>query len=137
MWSARGGKPTLGVDIACTKIAVDLQNMRRGTTEEVIRESLTSLRDSSGVDTAFVWLLSADGTTIEEVHAAHGALAQCRVEVWRGVQLDAYPWLRSRLDHLRLSEIRDSATPRREQVAESRAPRGAVDRFGAHDFHSG
>lgn len=120
VWSARGGKPTLGVDIACTKIAVDLQNMRRGTTEEVIRESLISLRDSSGVDTAFVWLLSPDGSAIEEVHAAHGALAQCRVEVWRGAQLADYPWLRNRLEHLRLSEVRDSAAPRRDQAAESR-----------------
>ena len=42
VWSARGGKPTLGVDIACTKISVDLQNMRRGTVEPVIRESLAS-----------------------------------------------------------------------------------------------
>ena len=120
VWSARGGKPTLGVDIACTKIAVDLQNMRRGTTEEVIRESLISLRDSSGVDTAFVWLLSADGAAVEEVHAAHGALAQCRVEVWRGTQFNEYPWLRNRLEHLRLSEIRDSAAPRRDQGSESR-----------------
>ena len=103
VWSARGGKPTLGVDIACTKIAVDLQNMRRGTTEEVVRESLISLRDSSGVDTAFVWLLSADGSAVEEVHAAHGALAQCRVEVWRGAQFNEYPLLRNRLEHLRLS----------------------------------
>ena len=85
MWSARGGKPTLGVDIACTKIAVDLQNIRRGSLDTCINDSLNSLRDSSGVDTAFVWLFSADGTTIEEVYAAHGALAQCRVEAWRSV----------------------------------------------------
>ena len=54
VWSARGGKPTLGVDIACTKIAVDLQNVRRGSLDGVIRDSLNSLRDSSGVDTAFL-----------------------------------------------------------------------------------
>ena len=64
VWSARGGKPTLGVDIACTKISIDLQNMRRGGVEGSIRESLNSLRDSSGVDTAFVWLFSPDGSTI-------------------------------------------------------------------------
>jgi len=75
VWSARGGKPTLGVDIACTKIAVDLQNIRRGSIESCINDSLNSLRDSSGVDTAFVWLFSADGASIEEVYAAHGALA--------------------------------------------------------------
>src|SRR5688572_10040683 len=120
VWSARGGKPTLGVDVACTKIAIDLQNKRRGSTEHTIRESLASLRDSSNVDTAFVWLLSADGTAIDDVYAAHGALAQCRVEAWRSAQLEQFPWLKSRLDHLRLSEIRDSAAPRRDQVAESK-----------------
>jgi diguanylate cyclase (GGDEF)-like protein/PAS domain S-box-containing protein len=119
VWSARGGKPTLGVDIACTKIAIDLQNMRRGSIEPCIRESLNSLRDSTGVDTAFVWLFSPDGATIDEVYSVHGALAQCRVEAWRSATIDSYPWLKSRLEHLRLSEIRDSAAPRREQQIES------------------
>jgi diguanylate cyclase (GGDEF)-like protein/PAS domain S-box-containing protein len=120
VWSARGGKQALGVDIACTKIAVDLQNMRRGQIETCIRDSLNSLRDSCGVDTAFVWLLSADGTTIDEVYSAHGALAQCRVEAWRGSTFEGYPWLRGRLEHLRLSEIRDSAAPRKDQLAEGK-----------------
>jgi len=39
VWSARGGKPALGVDIACTKIAVDLQNIRRGSIEACINEN--------------------------------------------------------------------------------------------------
>jgi diguanylate cyclase (GGDEF)-like protein/PAS domain S-box-containing protein len=119
VWSARGGKPTLGVDIACTKIAIDLQNMRRGSIEPCIRESLNSLRDSTGVDTAFVWLFSPDGATIDEVYSVHGALAQCRVEAWRSATIDSYPWLKGRLEHLRLSEIRDTATPRRDQQVES------------------
>jgi diguanylate cyclase (GGDEF)-like protein/PAS domain S-box-containing protein len=119
VWSARGGKPTLGVDIACTKIAIDLQNMRRGSIEPCIRDSLNSLRDSSGVDTAFVWLFSPDGATIDEVYSVHGALAQCRVEAWRSATIDSYPWLKTRLEHLRLSEIRDSSAPRKEQLIES------------------
>jgi diguanylate cyclase (GGDEF)-like protein/PAS domain S-box-containing protein len=119
VWSARGGKPALGVDIACTKISIDLQNMRRGGIESAIVDSLNSLRDSSGVDTAFVWLFSPDGTTIDEVYSAHGALAQCRVEAWRSAALETYPWLKGRLEHLRLSEIRDSSAPRREQLIES------------------
>jgi diguanylate cyclase (GGDEF)-like protein/PAS domain S-box-containing protein len=118
VWSARGGKPALGVDIACTKISIDLQNMRRGAVDSCIRDSLNSLRDSSGVDTAFVWLFSPDGTTIDEVYSAHGALAQCRVEAWRSATLETYPWLKNRLDHLRLSEIRDTAAPRKEQLIE-------------------
>ena len=64
VWSARGGKPALGVDIACTKIAIDLQNVRRGSLDNVMRDSLNSLRDSSNADTAFVWMFSADGTAI-------------------------------------------------------------------------
>ncbi|MBC8025850.1 MAG: PAS domain S-box protein [Steroidobacteraceae bacterium] len=118
VWSSRGGKQTLGVDIACTKISIDLQNLRRGTVEPVIRESLNSLRDSAGVDTAFVWMLSPEGTVIDEVYAAHGALAQCRVETWRGTALEGFPWLNGRLEHLRLSEIRDSAAPRKDQAVE-------------------
>jgi diguanylate cyclase (GGDEF)-like protein/PAS domain S-box-containing protein len=120
VWSARGGKQALGVDIACTKISVDLQNIRRGQVESCIRESLNSLRDSCGVDTAFVWMFSPDGTTIDEVYASHGALAQCRVEAWRGVQLETYPWLKGRLEHLRLSEIRDSSAARKDQAVEAR-----------------
>ena len=120
VWSARGGKPTIGVDIACTKIAVDFQNLRRGTLENVLRESLNSLRDSTGVDTAFLWMFASDGGSIEEVYAAHGALAQCRVEAWRAATLDTYPWLKGRLDHLRLTEVRDSAAPRKDQLVEAK-----------------
>ena len=93
--------------------------MRRGGIESTIRDSLNSLRDSSAVDTAFVWLFSPDGGTIDEVYSAHGALAQCRVEAWRSATLETYPWLKGRLEHLRLSEIRDSSAPRREQLIES------------------
>ena len=127
VWSARGGKPALGVDIACTKISIDLQNMRRGAIESTIRDSLNSLRDSSAVDTAFVWLFSPDGTTIDEVYSAHGALAQCRVEAWRSATLETYPWLKGRLEHLRLSEIRDSSAPRwTRSKGNSHCPREAT-----------
>ena len=47
VWSARGGKPALGVDIACTKISIDLQNMRRGAVDACIRDSLTPAGRSS------------------------------------------------------------------------------------------
>jgi diguanylate cyclase (GGDEF)-like protein/PAS domain S-box-containing protein len=54
------------------------------------------------------------------VYAAHGALAQCRVEAWRSAPLETYPWIRSRLDHLRLCEIRDTAAPRKDQLVEAK-----------------
>ena len=62
-------------------------------------------------------------STIDEVYAAHGALAQCRVEAWRSATIDTYPWLKGRLEHLRLSEIRDTAAPRRDQLIEASASR--------------
>ncbi len=35
-WTGRAPKPVLGIDVACTKIAVDFQNMRRESVEECI-----------------------------------------------------------------------------------------------------
>ena len=42
-----------------------------------------------------------------------------------GESLASYPWLKSHLEHLRLSELRDTGAPRREQAAEAAALRGA------------
>ncbi len=50
---------------------------------------------------------------------ARSAFAQCRPEGLREQALDQFPWLKSRLDHLRLSELRDTSTPRREQTVEA------------------
>jgi diguanylate cyclase (GGDEF)-like protein/PAS domain S-box-containing protein len=119
VWSAKGARSTLGIDVACTKIAVDLQMMKQATADACIKQSLLTLRESTGVDSSFLMLLSADGKTFESVHAAHSALVHGRLEAMRGESLQAYAWLRSRLDHLRLSEVRDTAAPRREQTVEA------------------
>ena len=49
-------------------------------------------------------MFSPDSTTIDEVYAAHGALAQCRVEAFRSAPLEGYPWLKGRMEHLRLGD---------------------------------
>ena len=33
-WTGRTAKPVVGIDVVCTKIAVDFQNMRRDTMDE-------------------------------------------------------------------------------------------------------
>ena len=53
-WSGRAPKPVLGIDVACTKIAVDFQNMRRETVDECVRRNLVLLRDATGSDCAFL-----------------------------------------------------------------------------------
>src|SRR6185312_1347549 len=76
-------------------------------------------RESSATDCAFLLVLRPDEPVIEEVQLASGAFAQCRPEGLQGVSLDSLPWLKGRTEHLRLSELRDTATPRREQSAEA------------------
>jgi diguanylate cyclase (GGDEF)-like protein/PAS domain S-box-containing protein len=119
VWSALGGSKSIGLDVACTKIAVDFQTMSASNAEARIKSSLLALRDTAKADSAFLMLFSADGRSIEAVHAAHTALVQSRIEAMRGESLEQYAWLRGRLDHLRLSEIRDCASPRRDQAAEA------------------
>ena len=118
-WNGRTTKPVLGLDVACTKIAVDFQNMRRPGVEETIRRNLELLREATSSDCAFAAVLSTEELTFEDVQFARSAFAQCRPEALRGESLDRFPWLKSRLDHLRLSELRDTSTPRREQTLEA------------------
>ncbi|MBK6597358.1 MAG: diguanylate cyclase [Proteobacteria bacterium] len=118
-WTAQATRPAIGIDVACTKLVVDLQTMPRANAEAVLQAALATLRESTAVDTAFLLLLAADSATIQTVYATHSSLMQGRIETLRGESLEQYPWLRSRLDHLRLSELRDCAGPRKEQQAEA------------------
>ena len=118
-WSGRAPRPVLGIDVACTKIAVDFQNMRRETVDECVRRNLELLRDATGSDCAFLIAFHPTELAIEDVQLARSAFAQCRPEGLQGASVDTFPWLKGRLDHLRLSELRDTSTPRKEQAAEA------------------
>ena len=118
-WTGARPKPVLGLDVACTKIAVDFQNMRRDEVEECVRRNLELLRGATGCDCAFLAALAADEPLIQDVQLARGAFAQCKPEGLAGVSLAGLPWLKGRLEHLRLSEIRDSSAPRRDQGSEA------------------
>ena len=118
-WTGRTAKPVVGIDVVCTKIAVDFQNMRRDTVDECIRRNLELLRGATGADCAFLAALSAEDGTIADVQLARSAFAQCRPEGLAGMSLNSFPWLKGRLEHLRLSELRDTGAPRREQQTEA------------------
>jgi diguanylate cyclase (GGDEF)-like protein/PAS domain S-box-containing protein len=118
-WTGRTERPAPGLDIACTKIAVDFQSLRRDTADEVIKASLEILRESVSADATFCAFFNAGSTHIESVTSSGGPFVQCHPEALRGVTLDRLPWLQSRADHLRISEFRDTATPRREQSADA------------------
>ncbi len=120
VWTAKTARPAVGIDVACTKIVVDLQTMPQAHAELTLQQALSTLRASADVDSAFLLLLAGDGQTIQTVYASHSSLMQGRVETLRDESLARYPWLSGRLDHLRLSELRDCANPRVEQQAEAR-----------------
>src|SRR5579883_313065 len=78
-WTGRTPKPVLGMDVVCTKIAVDFQNMRPASIEECLRRNLELLRGATGVDCVFVAGMSEE-QVITEVQTARSAFAQCRPE---------------------------------------------------------
>jgi diguanylate cyclase (GGDEF)-like protein/PAS domain S-box-containing protein len=123
-WNGRSAKPAVGLDVACTKIAVDFQNVRRETLDECMRKNLELLRDVTASDCAFAAALNPDELnpdilTIRDIQVASSAFSQCRPQELEGKNIAAFPWLYSRLEHLRLSELRDTSAPRREQAVEA------------------
>ena len=119
LWQPRADRPPLGIDLACTKIAVDFQNITAGNADTVIRQSLDILREATNTDAVFLALLDGHGERIDSIAAAKGPFAQCRPEVLKGESLDALPWIRSRLEHVRILEIRDTVSARAEQAGDA------------------
>src|SRR5450432_4638972 len=118
-WPKRDARPTVGLDVICTKIAVDFQTMTAATAADTIIVNLELLREATRVDTAFHIAIDPELRQIGEVQVARGMLATGNPEQLRGQSLDVLPWLRSRLAHLRASELRDTAAPRDDQTEDA------------------
>jgi len=115
-WPRRGIRPAVGLDVICTKIAVDFQTMTAATAAECICTNLELLREATRTDVAFHVSLDTEGATFADVQVARGLLATGNPEQLRGQSVDALPWLRSRLAPLRVSELRDTSRPRPDQT---------------------
>jgi diguanylate cyclase (GGDEF)-like protein/PAS domain S-box-containing protein len=113
------GAATLGIDVECTQVAVDLQCLQRETAEGCIRRGLDVLAERSESDCAFAALIDAEGR-FADIHVARRGFAASRPEELQGEALASYPWLAARLEHLRLSQLRDTAAPLDGQSAEAR-----------------
>jgi diguanylate cyclase (GGDEF)-like protein/PAS domain S-box-containing protein len=114
-WPKRGIRPAVGLDVICTKIAVDFQSMTAATAFEVIGADLELLRESTRTDAAFHIQLDPESGLFNEIQVARGMLATGNPEQLRGQSLETLPWLQSRLAPLRVSELRDTAKPRGDQ----------------------
>ena len=115
-WTGRVERPAPGLDVACTKIAVDFQNLQRATADESIHQCLVILREATSADGAFSAFFDATGSHIESVMVAGGSFAQVHPEALRGIPLNRLPYIAGRTEHLRTSEFRDTAAPRRDQA---------------------
>src|ERR1700760_437036 len=115
-WPRRGSRPAVGLDVICTKIAVDFQTMTATTALDTIIVNLELLREATHVDTAFHIAIDPEINAFGEVQVARGMLATGNPEQLRGLSLDELPWLNSRLAPLRVSELRDTSQPRDDQA---------------------
>ncbi len=118
VWTGRPNPTALGIDVECTKIAVDLQNLRQDSASECIQRSLDVIVELTASDCVFVALIGAD-RRFGEIRVARRGMVPCQPEGLKGESLANYPWLESRLEHMRLTELRDTASPRLDQLAEA------------------
>jgi GAF domain-containing protein len=120
-WTGRPvpGRPQVGVDVTCTKIAVDFLSITAEGAEACIRQGLDLLRTATGCDAAFAIALDDGAPRVASVLVSRGGFSQCQPEALIGESLADWSWLGGRLEHLRLSELRDTAEPRREQQADA------------------
>ncbi len=115
----RSPRAVVGLDVTCTKIAVDFQNMTEATAHAALRQNLDALRESTATDATFIALFDESFRYIESVSVSKSMFAHCMPEVLKGEALESLPWLRSRLEHMRILELRDTANARRDHTAEA------------------
>ena len=119
LWQSQSDRPSFGIDITCTKVAVDFQNLTAANADAVIRQNLAILREATQTDAVFLALIDARRECIESLAASTAGFAQCRPDLLRGEPLQSLPWIRSRLEHVRILEFRDAAAVRPEQAADA------------------
>ena len=113
-----GGRTAGGLDVICTKLAVDLQNLSEEDPAATLNRCAETLRDWVQCDAVCFALLDETGSSIEAVYAARSTFSACNPEVMQGTNLKALPWLESGLEHLRLLGIADTSEPKPAQLTD-------------------
>ncbi|HEY0941703.1 MAG TPA: EAL domain-containing protein [Steroidobacter sp.] len=117
LFSARPRRKA-GLDVLLTKASIDFQNLASERDDPQLKHNLEALRDAAGLDAIVIATFDEARQSIEHVVAASGLFATFNPIVFHGEPLERLPYLRSKLGHLRIVEIRDTAHPRRELTAE-------------------
>ena len=108
-----------GLELICTKVAVDLQSLTSRATGERLTACLQSLTDAWGADSIFIALLDQAASGFESVYCGRSTFSACNPEVLQGRSLDEFPWAKARLEHLRLLEIKDTSKASAAQQADA------------------
>ena len=77
-----------GADALQTKLAIDLQNLDPARYHEQLQANIAEMPDAAGCDTAFLALISEDGSEIETIIASSDGFAQSNPELLIGEKLD-------------------------------------------------
>jgi diguanylate cyclase (GGDEF)-like protein/PAS domain S-box-containing protein len=107
--STRPGEP--GLDLICTKIAVDFQCIDEATADERLAAGLSDFTNASGVDCSFLALIDTEKDRIDAVYSGRSGFSACNPDSLLGLGLRDLPWISARLKHLRLLEIRNAHAP--------------------------
>lgn len=133
-WHVARRPPSVGLQAAATKIAVDFQTLAADRAQAVLLQNLEILRSETQSDAAFVASYNAAGTAIERVDSAEAVFGACEPARLRGTPLAELAALVARLTEARSLEIRDTGSPGSAFAAEgaafARAGLGAVIMVG-------
>jgi diguanylate cyclase (GGDEF)-like protein/PAS domain S-box-containing protein len=113
-------RPVFALDAVCARIAVDFHAMRAGEVEDCVQRNLELLRAALAWDCVFLATLHPRELLIQSVQVARGEFAEACPEGLRAERLGAFPWLQGRLEHLRISELRDTRVASPEQAFDAR-----------------
>ena len=114
-----GSRPSVGLDVLATKVAVDFQGLTSEGGDSCIKRNLDALREATGVEAICIALFDADRKIIERVASATALFSPFDPQVMKGDSLDRLPVLAHGLEHLRIVEIRDTLAPRRDLATDA------------------
>jgi diguanylate cyclase (GGDEF)-like protein/PAS domain S-box-containing protein len=119
LFTARPRRNTkIGLDVLLTKASIDFQNLGSERDDPLLTQNLEALREAAGLDAIVIATYDEAHQSIEHVVAASSLFATFNPIVFHGEPLERLPYLRNKLGHLRIVEIRDTTRPRRELVHE-------------------
>jgi diguanylate cyclase (GGDEF)-like protein/PAS domain S-box-containing protein len=108
-----------GLDIAYTKIAVDLQNLSAANHDDCLSASLDTIRQGTGCDAVCIALFDPAGERVDRIHVSCDAFSAASPQVLEGEALADWPWLDTHLTGLRLLGITDTSKPQGDQTADA------------------